>query len=136
VAEQPRHYDRVARQIAAGVNRLLPEGFMVHESGGELRISIPGHEFIGALGVRRALESLERDAQVDLEDVANQAAHLLNWLQDLVSEHQRNIWPPARGLAQGQSPLYRAEATGQGIKLWFEVNGTPVTEVVEVPVAL
>jgi hypothetical protein len=132
--QRPDRFVLIARAIAAGAGQLMPGGFEVWESSGDIAISVPVVGCIGVFGVRSALMQLP--VAVTLHDVAHNAAGLLDWLQDLASEHLREVWPPAEGLAAGHSPCYRVEAQNGGIKFWFEADGVPVTRMIEVPIDL
>jgi hypothetical protein len=80
-------------------------------------------------------EEYERtdEEQPDDDDqfVRGRAEQVLNTVQDWITEETTWPWPLVQG-RRTVMPDYRAELKDRILRLWYEADGVPVTQVVEV----
>jgi hypothetical protein len=103
------------------VQRLVevaPRGITVTGSAGAIEIRDSAH--ITEIDVDDLL-SQPGDVR---EHMAATALAVLNRLQDVVSENQKNPWPAARG----RLPLPNAKWSPQGLRLWYGSESEPALE--------
>ena len=107
---------RLAREIAARLNPVVPQPFRVSAAGAELRIEHSG----GWYGIM-ALDWLEDP--VDDRSVAELAelaiGNALNSLQDAVSEASREPWPPLSPEFPRVMAPYETHFDGTRVRFWY-----------------
>jgi hypothetical protein len=129
---------RMAQILAEAVNQLLPQGYETREERGEIALWRQG-KIEGGIGVAASYfyspaddgfhESSERPG--DDEFVRGCAEALMDRVQDWITADLTWPWPTVEG-RRTVMPDYHVELEACVLRIWYAVEGAPVTRVVEI----